>query len=91
MNEEPFQRPNCPHEVDGFLHCRPRSVRRDGEDVDAIGNCVERIAGVEQARLALGPQHVPDVADAWDVAMDHRMLAAYRRDQTSPTALCLLA
>ena len=40
----------------------PRRLQREGQHVDVAGLGVERVAGVEERRLALGVEADPDVA-----------------------------
>src|SRR5215207_6247650 len=51
MNGKAFQRTNRPDEVDGLLHRGPRSVRRHGQNVDALRCRVIRIPGMKERGL----------------------------------------
>jgi hypothetical protein len=81
VDGEPFQRADRPDEVNGLFHRCPRCVLRNRKDVDRVRNCVDFIARMKQRGLAFGPQHIADVADPWQFAIDDCVLAANRRDE----------
>ena len=87
-----------PDEGDGVAGRGPRRVQRQGEDVDLARLGVVGVAGVEERRLALGPQDHAQVGDARDELVDEGVpladrgdLARPRRASSSPATRCCAA